>query len=203
MGIEIRPMSSSDLDFAAHCTLSEGWSSETRETFEGFHEYDPNGCLIAESDGRSIGICVATHYGTVGFIGELIVVEAMRGRGVGRQLLEYSIDYLVSRGTQNIFLDGDIPAIPLYERVGYRTICRSLRFVGKVPGKTYPHVQDMSPADLDTVCGIDFEAFGADRSFFLRRRFDLNSFRSVRGSSVTTMTGLFTCWRAWRSSPGA
>jgi GNAT superfamily N-acetyltransferase len=170
--MKIRRMRESEIDFALRCTTKEDWRSETRESFESFFEFDAEGCFIAESNDRSIGICVATSYGSDGFIGELIVIEEMRGRGVGRQLLEHAIHYLESRGAQNIFLDGDLPAVPLYERVGFRKICRSLRFTGRIRGKSRPNVRPMMAADLEAIRAMDREAFGADRFFFLDRRFE-------------------------------
>jgi ribosomal protein S18 acetylase RimI-like enzyme len=199
-------MQVSDLHFAAECTAREGWVSETRQEFEGFFAYDPQGCFIAEEDGQRIGICVATPYGPsgsaahpartclpwrpsqagtgafgrrgrelaeFGFIGELIVVEAARGRGIGRRLLEHTIGYLQARGAQTIFLDGVPAAVSLYERVGFRRVCRSLRFYGHLPGKSHPHVRPMCTEDLDAVSALDQGAFGADRCFSLERRLAL------------------------------
>lgn len=170
--MKIRRIRESEIDFALRCTIQEGWLSETRESFESFYARDPDGCFVAESDKRLIGICVATCYGSDGFVGELIVIEDMRGRGVGRRLLEHSIDYLENRGAQNILLDGDLPAVPLYEKVGFRKICRSLRFVGRIEGKPCPDVRPMKADDLEVIRTMDREAFGADRSFFLERRFE-------------------------------
>jgi ribosomal protein S18 acetylase RimI-like enzyme len=166
-------MKNADLDFAAECTLSEGWLSETRREIEGFLDHDSKGCFIAESDGRRIGICIATCYGESGFIGELIVIKEMRGQGIGRQLVEHSINYLVRKGTQSVYLDGVQAAVPLYERIGFRKVCRSLRFVARIQGKSHPHARQMQTHDLPVVLEIDKRNFGANRSFFLKRRWTL------------------------------
>ncbi len=171
--LTIRPMQPADLDFAAQCTAREGWASETRAEFAGFYAHDPAGCLLAEAEGQRIGICVATSYGVAGFVGELIVVPERRGQGVGRRLLEQAIAYLHGRGTQSIFLDGVTAAVPLYARLGFRPICRSLRFAGAIAGRVPAGVRAMRPDDLATVSRIDSQAFGADRTFFLRRRLSL------------------------------
>jgi ribosomal protein S18 acetylase RimI-like enzyme len=163
----IRAMRSSDLDFAAGCTAAEGWASETRQEFEGFLAHDPGGCLVAENEGRQVGICIATHYGECGFVGELIVAPDMRGHGIGRQLLERAIEYLRGRGARNILLEGDPPAVPLYERAGFRTVCRSTRFVGALQAAPHVHARSMRAQDMDAVAAQDREAFGADRRFFL------------------------------------
>lgn len=166
--VTFRQMRFSDIEYAAACTALEGWASETREVFEAFMAHDPAGCLIAEMDGERMGICVATLYGESGFVGELIVQQEMRGRGIGRRLLEHAIAYLHRQGARSVFLDGVGAAVPLYERVGFRKLCRSLRFTGKMRGRTHPQVRPMRPEHLQAVCEIDREAFGADRGFFLK-----------------------------------
>jgi ribosomal protein S18 acetylase RimI-like enzyme len=168
--MNVRQMLPSDLDFAARCTAAEGWRSETRPVFEGYLAYDRAGCLVAEMPGERVGICIATSYGLYGFVGELIVVKGMRGRGIGRRLLEHAVENLRSRGAHSILLDGVPAAIPLYERTGFRRVCRSMRFTGTPPGQAHPRVRPMRGDDLDVVGQIDRTAFGADRCFFLERR---------------------------------
>ena len=166
-------MREADLDLCAQCTATEGWSTETRTEFGGFFAHDPNGCFVAEASGQRVGICVATHYGETAFIGELIVMHDWRGRGIGGQLLEHAISYLHGRGARSIFLDGVPAAVPLYERVGFRKVCRSLRFVGALAGNSHPQVRAMRAEDLPAVARLDRRAFGDDRSFFLKRRLAL------------------------------
>lgn len=169
----VRHMLESDLDFAATCTANEGWTSQTRDEFEGFLAHDPDGCFVAQAGDERVGICVATPYGTAGFIGELIVAPPWRGRGIGHGLMEHAIRYLHGRGVQRVFLDGVPLAVPLYERLGFRKMARSLRFSGTMTGAAHPAVRPMRAADLPVVLKLDREAFGADRSFFLQRRLAL------------------------------
>jgi ribosomal protein S18 acetylase RimI-like enzyme len=169
----VRHMLESDLNFAAECTANEGWTSETRTEFEGFLAYDPQGCFVAETGGQRVGICVANPYGRAGSIGQLIVAREWRGRGIGRQLMERAIGHLHGRGVQRVFLDGMPLALPLYERLGFRKVARSLRFAGRMSGAAQRDVRPMHARDLPAVLELDREAFGADRSFFLRRRLSL------------------------------
>jgi ribosomal protein S18 acetylase RimI-like enzyme len=171
--VAVRTMQAADLDFAALCTAGEGWASETRVEFEGFWAYGPDGCLIAEADGQPIGIGVATSYGATGYVGELIVAAAWRGRGVGRLLMDRAVTYLHGGGAHSIYLDGVVKAVSLYERTGFRKICRSLRFYGRLEGRVSPAVRPMRAEDMETVSAADRQAFGADRRFFLNRRLRL------------------------------
>lgn len=207
----IREMRPADIGFAADCTAREGWASETRVDFEGFYAHDSGGCLVAERQGKAIGIAVATSYGEFAFVGEIIVDPVERGRGIGRALLDRTVAYLRARGARSICLDGVVAAVPLYERAGFRKICRSLRFVrtpdrdrtadgdgapgaaraghgvdaARAPappaggvgsceapvGGPRRGVRAMRSSDIESVCALDRQAFGADRSYFLSRRF--------------------------------
>ncbi|HEY3315302.1 MAG TPA: GNAT family N-acetyltransferase [Bacillota bacterium] len=188
--MNIRRMLPLDLDFAAERTAEEGWTNHGREEFKAGLEYAPEASFVAEEDGRRIGLCVGTPYGEAGFVGGLIVVRAARGRGIGRRLLETTVDHLRSGGCASVYLDGVPAAVPMYERVGFRKICKSVRFRGSAArpegdgadaGKRADTgdgaerklwaVRPMAAADLAAVCALDRESFGADRRFFLERRF--------------------------------
>jgi GNAT superfamily N-acetyltransferase len=173
MPLKIRTMREADLDFAARCTAGVDWPSETREVFEGFFLHDPSGCFLAERDGRAAGICVATAYGRTGFIGELVVVKEARGLGLGPRLLEEAIAHLRHRGVKSILLDAVGRAVPYYESVGFRSVCRSLRFKGTIAGRPDPRIRPMKHGDLPEIFRLDAAGFGEDRSFFLERRLAL------------------------------
>lgn len=167
--MRIRPMRFSDLDFALHCTMSEGWEGETKEMFDGFLQFNPKGCFVAELEAERIGICVATRYQNHGFIGALIIIKEMRGQGYGKRLFGHSVRYLQSKGIRNIYLDGDLEAIPIYERAGFKKICRSLRFTGSIRGKKHAMVRKAIESDIQKICDIDCRLFGDNREFFLKR----------------------------------
>jgi len=169
----VSQMQPTDLDFAARCTQTEGWSSETRQEIEGYYWHDPNGSFIARDGDQRIGMCMATRYDEYGFIGELIVVTKMRSHGVGGLLMGEAIQYLHSQGLGRIYLDGVLKAVPLYERAGFRRTSRSLRFSGRIQGKTHPQVRPMRDQDREVVFAQDRTAFGTDRSYFLERRLAL------------------------------
>ncbi|TFG77128.1 MAG: GNAT family N-acetyltransferase [Chrysiogenales bacterium] len=168
--VRVREMTQDDLGFATALTHTAGWASESREVFEAFLDYDPYGCFIAETGGEKAGICVASKYLNNGFIGELVVSKNMRVFGIGQILFQKALDYLLKSQMKNIYLDGDLNAVSYYESMGFRKICRSLRFRGKIKGKMHAHVRRLHADDLKRLCKADRELFGDDRGFFLRRR---------------------------------
>jgi ribosomal protein S18 acetylase RimI-like enzyme len=172
-GLNIRSMHANDLDFAATCTAAEEWVSENRTVLASFFEHAPHACLIAELDQEPAGICIATPYGASAFIGELIVRPQARAMGIGAVLLNHAVAYLQKSGARSVYLDGVPKAVPLYQRNGFRVVCRSLRFSGSLPAVSHPEVSLLQPADLPDVLALDRREFGADRSFFLKRRWEL------------------------------
>ncbi len=168
----IRQLSREDLGFAAGLTEYEGWDSSTKQQLGMLLEFDPPGCLIAEQNGKRLGMCFGTAYDEFGFIGEFIVIENARGKGIGTQLIKAAIENFQSRGIQYIYLDGVPNALSLYERLGFRKICRSLRMSGFIDGKAHTDIRKMREDDLDAVLSLDREVFGDDRSFFIRQRLE-------------------------------
>jgi ribosomal protein S18 acetylase RimI-like enzyme len=164
----IRPMTQNDVNFAVKLAFEEKWYSENQDVFFAFLYHDPEGCFIAEEEGVPVAVCVATAYDRSGFFGELIVAESHRGRGIGTSLLNTALEYLKRKGVRSIYLDAAPKAVPIYERAGFRKVCASLRFTGKIEGQADLRVRSMRKWDLETVCSLDQDFFGANRYFFLK-----------------------------------
>jgi ribosomal protein S18 acetylase RimI-like enzyme len=168
--LRIREMTPADIDFATGLTHAAGWASEGQDVFAGFLEHDAPGCFIAEAGRERAGICVATKYVKNGFIGELIVKQPLRILGIGQMLFDKALEHLLAGCMENIYLDGDLNAVSFYESRGFKKVCRSLRFRGRIKGKKHTQVRRLRLEDIDTLCAMDRELFGDDRGFFLRRR---------------------------------
>jgi len=168
--VRIREMRAEDIEFAASLTHQAGWASESLDVFAAFLDHDASGCFVAEAGAERAGICVATKFLHNGFIGELVVGKSMRLLGIGQLLFQKALDHLLAAGAENIYLDGDLNAVSYYEKMGFRKVCRSLRFRGKFKGKKHSHVRLLRSEEIDPLCRLDRELFGDDRGFFLRRR---------------------------------
>ncbi|MHA2378273.1 MAG: GNAT family N-acetyltransferase [Candidatus Thorarchaeota archaeon] len=164
--MEIREMLTDDLDFALSLTEAEGWSSIRRD-FEELLLFDPHGCFVGEEDGISIGMVCALSYGPFASIGNLIVVNDFQGQGKGAELMEHAMDYVKNKGTDVMMLDSVPDAVPLYERLGFKKVCRSLRLAGYVEPRLSQRVRPMEGKDLMHILSVDRKYFGASRFLFI------------------------------------
>ena len=165
--MQIRAMNSQDLSFALSLTSAEGWMS-TELDFLEILTHDPQGSFIGEIGGQPVGMVCTVPYDRFGFIGNLIVLPSWRGRGLGEELMVHAMDYLNTRGVSTHMLDGVDQAVPLYERLGFRKLDKSLRLEGQLVPNQAGGSRAMTPDDLDTLSEYDKECFGSNRRVFLR-----------------------------------
>ena len=140
--MKIRSMTKADLDFAINLTSKEGLSS-TKTDFEELLGFDSHSCFIGEENNERIGMFCAISYGQFGNIGNLIVIDNYRQKGLDSILMKHAMSYLFEKGASVIFLDGVQAAVSLYERLGFRKICKSLRLSENITGETSDYVRLM------------------------------------------------------------
>ena len=89
--IEITEMNEKDIQNAVKLTDKEDWSNTT-EDWERL--YKIGGSIVAKEEGEMIGISTALNFGKIGTIGNVVVKEEERLSGIGRMLVEKSIEIL-------------------------------------------------------------------------------------------------------------
>ena len=89
--------------------------------------------FLAETEGELVGVCLTWQEG---WIKDLAVAPAARGRGIGEALLRHAFAQLYARGVQRVGLKVDAhnptSALRLYERVGMRTVKRYRHYLKKL-----------------------------------------------------------------------
>jgi GNAT superfamily N-acetyltransferase len=85
--------------------------------------YDDAGFMIVELDGQPIGRLYTHRTGTEIEIVDVALVPAMRGKGLGAQLLQEVIDEAKQSGKRvAIYVEQFNPARHLYDRLGFHQI---------------------------------------------------------------------------------
>jgi ribosomal protein S18 acetylase RimI-like enzyme len=134
--------------------------------------YEPNGCFVAEVKGGFAGQVFSIDYGTVGWIGVLIVNESHRRKGIGSLLMKQAMRHLLNSDTETIRLEAVPEIAHLYHKLGFVDEFYSLRFLGDSRRKKLPvrvSIRRMSEDEIFRIAGFDKKYFGGDRTRVLRR----------------------------------
>ncbi|HKS95296.1 MAG TPA: GNAT family N-acetyltransferase [Terriglobia bacterium] len=162
-------------DIAAGMRLKElaGWN-QTVADWERFLVASPEGCFVAEADGRVCGTVTTIIYeDRFAWIGMVLVDPEYRGRGIGTLLLEKAIEYLDRLKAPAIKLDATPQGKPLYTKLGFGAEYEIERWVLKRPPEnpSTPPTLDRGNAaarpDFEAMMKLDRQVFGADRSTLL------------------------------------
>jgi GNAT superfamily N-acetyltransferase len=179
--MEIRSLQESELNIVWQFTQGEQWTVP-RVELEDLLICFPESGWIGWSDQHElepphpIGTIFAIAYDRMGFIGNVIVEKDFRNRGLGTNLMQHAIQELRRHGLKIIMLDAVSKAVPLYERLGFRWGCKSLRIMGKISNNksidssTLGFVRPISESDWNAIIILDRCHFQADRIKLLRQK---------------------------------
>ena len=117
--IVIRPMTSADIPMGMTLNQQAGWN-QTRADWCRFLALEPGGCYVGELDGHPVGTVTTCILGEVGWIAMLLVSSAVRGRGVGTQLMKHALDYLAGQQVASVRLDATPFGQPIYDKLGFK-----------------------------------------------------------------------------------
>lgn len=183
---DIRVITGSDYTFFEELIDLVGWGLD-RDDFNRMVTSSPQGCFIASINHEKVGVVVTTSYGSVAWLGNLIVKPDIRGHGIGAALMQHAMSHLTQQGVKSIRLDGVPKAIPLYHRLGFRDEYWSLRYLGTSTSHRTIRTRSIADGDLETIYDIDLKYFKLNRKNLLKRKFERNSeycFVAVDGGEI-------------------
>src|SRR5436305_698943 len=120
-------------------------------------ETDPDGCFVAESGGRIVGLSQALRRERLWVLSMLTVDPAAQGSNAGRLLFDRARGYAGGTESGLIVSSADPRALHLYASSGF-SILSALDAVGSIDpvrlGTPAPAITEASHADLDGLAGI-------------------------------------------------
>ena len=135
MVIQLRPMRQDDIDevrSVGQSAWSDLYSKEFHQNFQVpkrsarnvafYMDKEPEGCIVAESDGRVVGAVFCHVWGKVGWFGPVEVLPNNQNAGVGKKLITGAISYLENRGCSVIGLETmpeTMKNVVLYSNLGF------------------------------------------------------------------------------------
>lgn len=132
---------------------SVNWQIRVRHMLE----HDAGGCFVAEDASGLIGASVALRRELMWILATYVVKPGLQGRGVGRQLLDASLQH--GRGCLRglIAASEDPPAVRRYRMAGF-TLHPAMYLMGRVPREALPVVERVragSASDIDLMNSVD------------------------------------------------
>lgn len=159
----VKKMSVRDFAFAVRLTDTMNWNL-VEEDFQFMKDLEPEGCFIIRDESERIGVATTISFGKVGWLGNVIVSEGYRGRGVGSLLVKHALDYLTKQDVETIGLYAYQNKIPFYQRLGFECDSNFVVLTGKPESSSEQvHQREAMKHDEREIIDLDHLCFGASR----------------------------------------
>jgi GNAT superfamily N-acetyltransferase len=158
--ISLEAMETEHLDGAVLLSREAGWPHR-REDWELVLSVSEG--IVALLDGRVVATTIMTPFGSDSAAINMVIVDAaMRGRGLGRRLMDAALE---RAGTRSCRLVATKEGLPLYEKLGFVAVGEIVQHQGKALKVVAPaNVSWARDDDYEKICSLDRTASGLDRS---------------------------------------
>ena len=174
--ITLKTMTTEHLNDAVELSRHVGWPHR-REDWELMQSLSQG--VVVQEEGRVVGTILMTPYGDDAATVNMVIVDAaMRGRGLGRKLME---EALARAGERTCYLVATQEGLPLYEKLGFVATGKIVQHQGLAPSVDAPaHVSWGEDCDHARLVVLDRAAFGHDRSALMGSLRERAKFAVVR-----------------------
>jgi predicted N-acetyltransferase YhbS len=187
-------MTIDDIDQAVVLSDSEDWGFDAGD-FRRILDLWPGGSFVCQHDERVIGMVTTASHEVTGWIGNVLVEESHRGKGIGRDLVDRALDHLGEVGMESTLLYSYAGLEPFYEGFGFRSLGSFSSYLGQMRAvRRRTKAEEMAREDLADVYRLDHYAFGDDRSRLLARIHQEFSDTSLVLRSDGELVGFAMAW---------
>lgn len=164
---QIVHMTQEEVNVAVSWAANEGWNPGLHDA-RCFYQTDPQGFFAGKLDNKIIAVGSAVIYDeNYAFCGFYIVDKPYRDLGYGLELTQARLAYI---GQRNAGIDGVIPMLDKYARLGYQFAHNNARYMLEqmTPQKVLPTgLKEVTDIDFSQLCTYDRLHFPAPRPQFL------------------------------------
>jgi GNAT superfamily N-acetyltransferase len=117
--------------------------------------------MVAKQGDQVVATAMATHFPPVGMANMIIVDAAMRGRGLGRDIMCKAMDTIAPEAWQLVATEA---GLPLYKKLGFEVTADILQHQGEVKDIASSGEAKWATADdMEEILALDTAATGMDR----------------------------------------
>ncbi len=190
--MQFLPMTSADWQLFLKWAANERWTIPSQE-LRLYQKQWRHSFFVLYAAGIARGFVSVVTYEESGWIGNLLVGSAYRGRGYGAALFDFALALLNQAGLQRIWLTASETGLPIYLRRGFMTVDRVDRWCGRGQGLVELS-QQVATAEL---IDLDHRCWGESRASLLTV---LANEAEICGSDKN-MALLRPSWPDWQIGP--
>lgn len=159
--IEIVPFTSQHMPGALALSQAEGWPHRAEDWALNLSISQG---VAAVAWGRVVGTALCSLHGPVATLNMIIVDAAMRGRGLGRQMMQRA---MALAGEREMRLVATEEGKPLYRKLGFQDYAQIIQLQGIAAAARPERAVDAGPVDTATMAEMDKAASGMERAALL------------------------------------
>jgi GNAT superfamily N-acetyltransferase len=168
--VTIRQMTKNDLPFCRHLVKEAGWNQVDADWLRAM-DLEPTGCFVAEANEEPVATTTVCCFENIAWVAMVLVDKQVRGRGIGKLIVEHAIAYLDAKGIETIRLDATSLGQGLYKKLGFREEYEVIRFAGSPVAGTLEtgNICRIFAGDaiMDEIARLDEEATATFRRSFI------------------------------------
>lgn len=156
--LEFVPFVTAYIDHFLCIAKAEGWLSTKREMEFLLNSY-PQGCYAVLDSGQPVAFITSIRYARSAWIGNLLVLTAYRKAGIGRALMQKTLNHLDHSGCRTVWLTASADGAHLYRTLGFNQVDRVQRWQGSIGFSG----EDAMPLPSKVPAAIDLMGWGDKR----------------------------------------
>ena len=169
----LEPFRTDDIAVFLKMAAAENWVAEPWE-FAFLQAVFPEGSFcMRDRNGKGVAFVTSMRHEKSGWIGNLIVAEEFRGKGIGDALFRKALEALHAAGVRTFWLTASKMGKSLYERYGFSSIDTIARWVGIGRQRHATFGQNCESLSIaQSVISIDSHSWGDRREPLLAATMD-------------------------------
>ncbi len=147
------------------------WKFDYETFVKGFIKDDFFHAFVLIQGGQIVGTGNVLLKEKVGWLGNIIVDENYRGKGLGYEMTKFLVDFLNDKGCETQLLIATELGEPIYQKVGFRKLTEYQSYDSEegLDFKQSDSIRELKDSDLESIYKLDRDANGEDRTHLINK----------------------------------